>query len=228
MAHRWEHDTPKQLADIGGEPIVHRTVRQLNRQDMLGHVFVAVRADHDEHGWLPVDARRAAVVDAKLDPSRQQADKLLSTSHLWNRTGRTVVLFGDVRFTDEAIATVVTARQSWCAFVRPGASSVTGKGYAELFGFAFDAHEYDTILRAALRCVRLADRGLLRSWSGGWQIFAAALDLPDDVVCASGRVGELVTFAGDRAVMIDDATDDVDTLADLERLRSVVATIEKS
>ena len=222
LAERWDDATPKQLAVVDGEPIVWRTVRQIRAHDRTGTIYIVVRPDMVGEAWRPDGVRGVRVTTARLDARRLQADKVLSSAHLWNRTGRTVVLFGDVWFSDAAVAAIVADRRAWFACARFGPSTVTGNDHAELFGFSFVPYEADTVRRAALRCVRLADRGLLVDWSGGWQIFAAMLGLPDGDVCAVDRVGQLGTFGAEWALSIDDETDDVDTSADLERLRAVV------
>lgn len=89
-------DRPKQLVPVCGEPILHRTVRQV--LERLPAADVAVVAPEDVEVWR-VPGARVAVAD--LDRRRKQADKFLSSRGEWAADGRTVLLLGDVFFTDD-------------------------------------------------------------------------------------------------------------------------------
>lgn len=207
-ATRWgdrHGDTPKQLVTLRGEPILHRTVRLIDAERFDVRVVVA---DSSEDVWKVPGAKRAR---ANLDPTRAQADKLLSSEHLWSSTGRTVVLFGDVYFTDEAMHTITEDVSPWCAFGRFGASDLTGCDHRELFGFAFDPEEHDRIRSAAERCVDLHRAGTLTEWSGGWEIYTAAAGGSDAEISA-GRFVNLGNIEH-----IDDWTDDFDAPVDWDR-----------
>jgi FkbM family methyltransferase len=109
---------PKHFAEVDGEPILHRTVRLLQRDDV--RVFVVgpddrYRVDGSEL-WTP-----------EHDPDVFDADKFLSSKALWNRDGRTVVVYGDVYWTDEAMSRVLDW-PSWdrVLFGRAFASELTG------------------------------------------------------------------------------------------------------
>lgn len=208
MATRWEnHDgIPKQLAVVRGEPVLHRAVRLLLERDPDMDVVVVCKDARDDR-WKVDGARRAS---AKLDPSRKQADKLLSSEHLWNASGRTLALFGDVYFTDAAMDAIVGSTEPWAAFGRSGGSQFTGCDHRELFGFAFDADERSRMRDAADRCLRIHHAGQMGGWSGGWQIYAAATGAPDD------QVGRRFVDRGN-FVDIDDWTDDFDRPKDWDR-----------
>src|SRR5690606_32039339 len=71
------------------------------------------------------------------------ADKFLSSRTLWNETGRTIVLYGDVYFTAEAMNKIVNSKErDWTLFCRPTPSRVTGHKWGECFAISFykDSH----------------------------------------------------------------------------------------
>lgn len=205
-ATRWAGGLPKHLVKICGEPILHRTVRQVLDRLPDADVRVVVADSRDPNYSVP-GAKRAK---ADLDPTRLQADKFLSSRHLWNRSGRTVILLGDVFFTDEAMDTVLARRDEWCAFARFGASRFTGCNHRELFAFTLDPDDHDHAEASALRCLDIARRGLMGGWSGGWQFYAALAGAPDD------EVGKRFEDRG-HIVNIDDWTDDFDRIEDWKR-----------
>lgn len=204
MATRWFGDTPKQLLPVLDEPILHRTVRLVREVAPDAQIQVIV-PDLDDDRFKVPGTRRAV---AKLDPSRSQADKFLSSRHLWAKSDRTVILWGDVFFTRAAIRAIFEFDGSWAMFARLTRSSITGKNHKEPFAWSIapDAHP---VLDAGIdECVREARAGRLLNWSGSWHVYKATIgklwvkwgDLdPDDLA---------------HVVTIDDATDDFDYESD--------------
>lgn len=205
---RWSRHggVPKQLVKVWGEPVLHRTARLILDRDPEADIRIVVKDSRDDTWRIPGTKR----AQAHLDDQRAQADKLLSSRHLWSRTARTIVLFGDVVFTDWAMDRIVANPDPWTAFARFGASEFTGCDHRELFGFAFDPSEHDRLEEAAERCLRIHRDGRMGGWSGGWQIYAAAAGADDEGVASRFR---------DRGniVEIDDWTDDFDHPKDWDR-----------
>lgn len=200
-------DRPKQLVPVCGEPILHRTVRQV--LERLPDADVAVVAPADEPVWR-VPGARVAVAD--LDRRRKQADKFLSSRAEWSTEGRTVLLLGDVFFTDEAMDTILGHDGDWRTFARLGASALTGCDHRELFAFSLGPEHLDAFEAAARRCLTIVARGLMGGWSGGWQVHASMAGAPDNEVVAE-------PFGDDRGNItnVDDWTDDFDYPADWHR-----------
>lgn len=200
MATRWHGDRPKQLVKVLGEPILHRTVRLIREIRPDANVSVIVKDTKDD--WFKVPgARRVA---AKLDPSRSQADKFLSSRHLWSKTERTVVLWGDVFFTRDAMERILGFDEDWAMFARLGPSNVTGKDHKEPFGFSFTPEAIPTLDAGIQRCVDEARAGTLTAWSGSWQVYKAAQGV------LHKRWSELTVDELEHVRVIDDATDDFD------------------
>lgn len=209
---RWGNHlgVPKHLAVLRGEPILHRAVRLIGELSDA-EVIIGVADGRDSTYKVDGSARRKV----QLDPSRQQADKVLSCEHLWSPSERTVVLFGDIYWTDDAMARVLECDEPWAAFCRFGPSSFTGCDHAELFGFTFTPDERSRIRDAANLCADLGRAGVLSNWSGGWQVYKAAAGALTADTVNPAEVPKARTLG--HAVEIDDWTDDLDEPGDWDR-----------
>jgi hypothetical protein len=204
-ATRWggHRGTPKHLLAPEGERLLDRTVR-LAREYGAGRVLVVSKP-----GDTRYEVDGAERVDARLTPSNADADKFLSSRHLWSEEGRTVVLYGDVWFDDDAMARILRdERREWLMWCRPGPSTVTGATSGECFAIGFwpEHHtEYETALH---RVASLWRAGLLRR-CGGWETYRAMCGVPD----ASLRTHRMHS----RYEVIDGWTEDFDKPLDYER-----------
>lgn len=203
---RWKNHLgmPKHLAPLCGEPILHRTVR-LARQ-YTSDVRVIVKNMGDDR-YKVAGARRAA---AKLDPSNYDADKFLSSRHLWSGTGRTVILYGDVWFSDAAMAQIFDPgplQDGWQVFCRFGGSSITGAPGGENFAHVIDPPAHEAYEAALYRICDLRRRRVI--WrNGGWEAYRAMCGLPDDMLLKHADYGH--------ATVIDDWTEDMDEPGDYD------------
>lgn len=204
---RWQDHLglPKHLAPVAGEAIIHRTQRQLAERGVTDVKLVA----HD--------ARFATT--AELVPPRTWPDaplgtnKILDNTHLWHPTGRTVLLLGDVCFTDAAIDTILDhAGRDWVLFCRFRQSQYRPERWGEAFGQSFYPEDHRRSLDALERVRRMCIVGRLRR-GGLWEHYRAMCE-------ASNRELRKLHPARDfgRSVVIDDATDDADTPEDYQRL----------
>ncbi len=122
---RWgDNGRPKQLVDIGGEPLLVRLVRQCRER---GHEPVVVT--HDDRLKL---SQRTFAPAAR----RWVVETLLFTRELWEP--RTVVLLGDVVFTEEAIDKVLACRSPMQVFGRKELRWRLVGRYYEIFALSFD------------------------------------------------------------------------------------------
>lgn len=177
---------PRHMVPVGGEPLLQRTIRQ------------AVTYTDDVHVTTPDDDRYRVVGAARhvREPGESEYD---STRDLWSADGRTVLLYGDVYFTDRAIAIVCRDQaRRFRAYGRRGASRVTGTPYGELFATswwpehhaAMDRHlDLVHATRAAGTVTRPPGWMLLRAWQGTplnrhivkRRFFTTIDDLTDDI-----------------------------------------------
>jgi len=203
VGYRW-HDhlgIPKHLLCLDGERLIHRTVRQLadrGQRDVwiVGPDDVRYRSPHATL-WTP----------PKVEITKTQVDKFLSSRQLWNVEGPTVFMWGDVWWSDAGMDALVGygGDDPWHVWYRPAASKVTGCTTGEMFAHRFDADQHLAEDAACARVVDLHNRGLV-PWlnTGGWAHYRAMLGLPD------GQVHGWTTPGHDRVTVVDDWTDDFD------------------
>lgn len=191
-ATRWgEHrGTPKHLLAPEGERLLDRTVR-LARECGAGRVLVVSKP-----GDRRYEVAGAERVDARLDPRQGDADKFLSSRHLWSETGRTVVVYGDCWFDAEAMRRIVTdQRRQWLLWCRPGASQVTGATAGECFAVGFWPEHHTEYEDALHRVASLWRAGIIRR-CGGWETYRAMCGVPDRELRTHRMYGRYETVGG--------------------------------
>lgn len=202
-ATRWDNHLglPKHFAPVDDEPIIERTVRLL-LENGVNDIFIVANDDRYfiEGSWL---------YDPELDPQNGDADKFLSSKELWVDVGRTVVLYGDVFFTERAMRTIINHnKREWTLFCRPEGSDITGTRWGECFAQSFYEEHQKQHYEALLRLVRLYQNGTLNR-CGGWEHYRAMLGFPDDKL----RKPHVVTT---NYVEINDFTEDFDFPSDYD------------
>jgi hypothetical protein len=186
---------PRHLAPMDGEPLLHRTVRQL----LAYPVDIHVTAPEPERYLIPGTSLHVV--------TRPAPNEYVSSRHLWCRDGRTVLLLGDVYFTDDAIATILGYDGPlWRLFGRAGPSAVTGSPWGEVFGSSW-LPRHHAMLDEHLQQVALAFAyGHSRRFTA-WEVLRSVQRTPLNQHMVNP------TWFGE----IDDATDDLDTPADFDR-----------
>ncbi|HUV09938.1 MAG TPA: glycosyltransferase [Acidimicrobiia bacterium] len=190
---------PKQLAEVDGEPLLYRTLRLLRKHRIRD---IVVTGDWSLGVPSVVPTGDTDAVDGRL-----------AMRELWNPTGRTVVLMGDVFYSEEAIA-LILAHEDRDAhlFARFGPSSFTTKRWAEIFANSFwpEHHAgHEETLRTVAAMLR---HGALKR-AGLWEAYLFEHGhLKDGIDGTRGRVGNF----GD-ATEIDDWTEDFDWPEDYDR-----------
>jgi|GEM_PF-1023901 len=187
---RWNNylGVPKQLAPLGGVPILKRSIRLV--EELAGCVPVVVTADErlaQSAGRVFYPARRRWIVET-----------LGTTVNLWGR--RTIVLLGDVFYSREAMRATFEHPGDLIFFGRPGASFFSGKRYGEIFGLAFTEAVGPLVMQGLEKVVRQAEHG------GRGKLW-------DLLGCLRTVEGTAVAFHP-----IEDETDDFDSPADYRRM----------
>lgn len=201
-ATRWGNylGVPKHLITLEGEVMLYRLVRQLSQyKDTEVHVVVK---EEDARYKVP----NSELYIADLNSENVDADKFLSSQKLWNRVGRTIVFYGDVWFSDDAISTIMDyKKRDWVLFARHTPSKITGCSWGECFAQSFypkDIEEH----RANLHKIANAYKNKQIKRCGGWEHYRAMAGIP----LAEHKVGK-------RYYNIDDWTDDFDKPEDYDR-----------
>lgn len=193
---------PKHLIEVDGERLIDRTVRLALEHGATDVTVVAKRGDTR---YSVKGARRAM---AKLNPENGDADKFLSSKHLWDKEGRTVVLYGDVWFSDEAMRTILSdTHTDWRLYARFGPSQTTGATSGECFAVSVYPGQHDE-WTAALERVAAMWRDSRLKRCGGWETYRAMHAVPDDQLSKHRRYT--------RHLWIDDWTEDFDKPGDYD------------
>ena len=157
---------PPHLVQVDGWPLLSRTIGQARKLTTDVHVTCP---DDDRY-------RMAAGEGAVCHVRGDEGNEYTSTRDLWLTSGRTVLLLGDVFFSDEAIATIGGGSPTaYRCFGRAGASKHTGTPYGEIFAASWGPQRHDRMdaylaevarLRETGACIRPPGWVLLRLWQG--------------------------------------------------------------
>ena len=158
---RWKNyrGAPKHLVTIEGERLLNRTARQCLKYS--SNVTI-----------VGIDERYRVMDTTLFVPEHptykwEEMDKFVSSMHLWGED-KTILMFGDVYYTDEAVNTIMTNQSSWACFCRTDASKITGKNWKEIFAFSFDESEA-SMFREAITHLHLYEPKI--NSAGGWSLF---------------------------------------------------------
>ena len=205
-ATRWSNylNSPKHLINIEGERLLDRTTR-LIKEAGIDDIYVVTK-EYDERYDTNYSKQEVVKVDYEANAD---ADKFLSSKHLWNKEGRTIVFYGDCYFTEEAIRRIVNFKsEEWTLFCRPTASIITGCPYGECFAQSFypkDLKEHEEMLHYIAQLWK--DKVITRC--GGWEHYRAMTGRRDKKV----RHPHIMTTNYE---IIDDFSEDFDTPDDYE------------
>jgi hypothetical protein len=199
---RWtsEMGYPKHFIEIDGEPLLYRTIRLLaGRTEIVvsGHPDPRYK-HHDAALWVPY-----------RNTANLEAEAVMSTRALWPSDDRTILLYGDVWYSEACIEAVLAFEpREWQMFCRFEPSELTGKVWGEPWAWSFWPEHYDEHMAAHHRVIDLVHRDVL--WRcDAWEHYRAMCGLPDERMP--------IEFHGDygRATVIDDWTEDFDFPHDL-------------
>jgi hypothetical protein len=154
---RWNNfrNTPKHLLTIEGEILLHRIYRQF--REYTQDIIIIGKDECYKIG------------DAQLEKPLQgdwlDFAKMYSSNHLWSNE-KTIIVFGDVYFTDEAVQTIMSNQDDFKFFMRTGPSKFTGKGHKEIFAFSFVGSMNEKIKAFIEQLVQRKQGG-----AGAWRLY---------------------------------------------------------
>ena len=195
---RWDNyrNVPKHLVEVEGQVLLHRTYAQFKRYT-------------DNIVIVSTDPRYAiGETYSPLVGDFFDFGKIYSSYPIWDEE-RTIIVFGDVYFTDEAVNTIVSNQDDFKFFLRKDKSSYTGKNHKEIFGLAFAGGMNQRIKSAIERLIERRQSG-----AGAWRLYLHLHGLDE---AKSGF------YNTDGYVHIDDWTEDFDYPNDLikwEKMRA--------
>ena len=191
---RWGNfrGTQKHLAVVEGEVLLERTVKQFLKYTD----DVCIIGADDSY---KVDGASLYVVKSP-NTNWKDGAKFMSSSKLWLREGRTIIVFGDVYFTNDAVKAIMTSNQEWVWFLRAGESELTGCNYKEIFAFAFNGSMTNTVTQ---RIMQLISQDQMKT-QAGWVLYRSMIG-----PTANGL------FNNSHIIEINDWTEDFDFSEDL-------------
>ena len=194
---RWNNytDVPKHLLEIDGKSLIQRTTRQISAY--ADKTFVVGTDDS-----YKTEFSELFIPEKKKSPLEMH--KFSSSEELWSE--RTVLLFGDVYYTDEAISTIVQDTEDFTFFLRSGPSSFTQKPYGEIYAFSF----LDSIHRKLKESIDILLIQHDIYSAGGWSLMRHLLGISH-----RSRTKDHLTKG--HYIEIDDWTEDFDHPIDLDR-----------
>lgn len=207
-ASRWDNyqDTPKHLVVLEGESLLNRTVRLIHEYKTRPvDVYVVVKDLNDERYHIPYSTPALA----RFNEDNKGVDKFLSSQNLWNQKGKTVVLYGDVWFSDECIKHIMeNESHEWLLYARPRGSRYTGCNWKECFGQVFWDEHIQEHIDGFTRVLENFEKS---GRASGWEHYY--------YMCGMGLVNEGSDLVIDtnKMVVIDDFTDDFDFPIDYDR-----------
>jgi hypothetical protein len=192
---RWKdfRGTPKHLTKIEGKVLLERTCSQfLKYTDDVCVIGLDERYKVEGTSLYAIQSQNTHWRDAA---------KFLSSKNLWLNDGRTVLVFGDVYFTSEAVKTIMKDKDPFKFFLRTGPSELSGARWKEIFGLSFDQNMAKTIGQNILYLVSM---GQIQR-QAGWELYRYMIG-----PAPSGM------FENPHFVEINDWTEDFDFPEDLE------------
>ena len=190
------YDTPKQLVDIGGEPLLRRTARQVRKFGVRPTVVT-----HDPQLSVP-----GAQWFEPADCSTVLAS-WLSTRELWSV--RTVLLLGDVYYTRETMRTIMECRDPLRVFGRTELQGRIAGRYYEIFAISYDqalAEQVEAQLRELVGSVCQDKDCKLRTFYDDWCGFPSWKFQHDDTVIYP----------------VNDLTEDFDLFEDYQQFETMI------
>ena len=166
----WPNDRghTRHMVPIHGEPLIHRTQRQLADR---GVTDVRVFADADCAEYVSTGTHE---IPRPVD--RDWVQEWEPSQHLWLPKGRTIILYGDVFFTYTLMDIMCAdTGDPWNVYARHGGSSGhTGKWYGEMFGWVFTDTAAPFLIGAQREAIRAKESG---EWNRalGWEVYRIAL-----------------------------------------------------
>lgn len=205
---------PSHMAPVEGLPLLHRTIGQVASLAFDIHVLVPAGSDDyplDDAVKLAQDLNAGARVYRHEIPAGT-TNEYRSSEPFWNNHGRTILLLGDVYFTDAALISIMrTTAVRYHVFGRYGKSSITGTPYGEIFAASWHG-EHNALIRQHLTRVETAFRNRRSRRQDGWALLRSI----------QGTHLNKHIVRKPYFVEINDETDDMDKPADYDRHPAVL------
>lgn len=204
----------KHFVPIKGEPNLQRTIRLINANDKEAKIFIGINPKYP----LPEYYKHIVTTyDGTIYKKDAESDRYFVSAPNWNREGRTVLIWGDVFFTENAIKTITKPCSAWLRYGRPGACSYSKrKFWGEEFAISFHPEHHEDMLKACRTVERISLETGIQLYGA---IYSAMLGMKDDVIVAESNSNRKNNHGN--MIEILDLTDDFDFPQDYEEFLKV-------
>lgn len=152
--NRWNNHlgVPKHLIPIKGEPLIHRTQRLLAQYGAT-NIEIKCNPDNFSKYLLPGSVGTAGLKNNSIYDDHE----FFSAAGLFNDNGITVMLFGDIYYSESLIKYMVeNDSEDWFYYGRQISSVITGKEYGEHWGWHFHTKHIQPLTNCAERACAVA------------------------------------------------------------------------
>lgn len=204
---------PKHLVPVGGQVLLQRTLRQIRCKDPNASVSVVIPNGPCQPLYEAIVSLYARPIPSRYVNGDNGMEPFINTQHLWNAKDRTIILMGDVYFTDQAIDTIWNYLGVFGHAARLTASTVTGCPWGENFGASFLPSEH-VRFEQAIEDVDWGYRDKRLSRSYLWEVWQLMEGWAIEDVRVPPRLERLRWHLD----IADDGTDDIDFPQDYDNL----------
>ncbi len=211
---RWNNymSTSKHLVPVEGEILLHRTVRLIKeRKKEQDEIYIVVSLDNKQY-----EIKDTNLIIQKFNNECERHEYynnpfLYVSKNLWSGSGSgsngTVIIFGDVYFTSEAMNILFNNiyNKEYMFYGREKGSKITGCSWGEIFAISFLESFNDKLWTDICYLKKLKDNGLVNRFLH-WEIYRQlqSLNLNKHVIKKN-------------FIEINDFTDDFDFPEDYDR-----------
>lgn len=228
---RWNNykGVPKHLVDVGGEPLLLRTVKQCCTR--FPGVSIKITVPNEESIEQYRSAMSSATAEVtfivpKLDAMSRDASALVSLATIFDKQD-TLILLGDVYFTEAAmdtIATMITNTINFRTIGRKEGNPVTGCPHGELFAYYVKASYITEFTRIVFHVRNMHTNVLPRCT--GWEIVSALqcwrLGAPRVLRDLIGTASSILAIFNDKKYTDDIFVEHIDETEDFDTPRDYV------
>ena len=178
---RWNNymNSPKHLINVNGEILLHRTVRMIKERQSNNDTIHIVAFDniYSIFGTHLIIPKYSTVEEKNM---HYNYPFIYVSKNMWSTDSNTIILFGDVYFTDFAMDTIfsnINKSHQYLFFGRENASQFTGCQYGELFGMSFNFDFVNTLWENVIEIKNLYDKKLISRFIH-WELYRKLESIP--------------------------------------------------
>lgn len=187
----------KHLAPICGEPNLFRTIRLIQENDKSAEFYIGIHPDY------PINHLNITTYDGTTYKMGAESDRYIVSKPYWNENGRTILIWADTFFTENAVKILCQSYPYWVRYGREGGNKF--KSYGEEFGLSFWPEHHNLMYESSKKIEEISLRRGIDLYG---TIYLAMLGMPEDEIIKHSNSGRKPNFGN--MIEINDETDDFD------------------